>query len=252
MRTEEFKNKIILITGAFGLLGKQITKNFNKKKANLILVDNKKKSQKVNNAFFYRCDFTKEKEREIVFKKIKNKHKKIDIIINCAGYTGSIKDKNWITSFENQDLKNWKNAFEVNLNSIFHLSKILQRNLSNNNGNIINLGSIYSILSPDPNLYKGLKMSSPAAYAASKGGLQLLTKWLAVHLSPKIRVNMISTIGIKNNQPLKFIKRYEKKIPLRRMCKKEDIIGTINFLASNNSKMITGQNIIIDGGYSLL
>ena len=125
MRTEEFKNKIILITGAFGLLGKQITKNFNKKKANLILVDNKKKSQKVNNAFFYRCDFTKEKEREIVFKKIKNKHKKIDIIINCAGYTGSVKDKNWITSFENQDLKNWKNAFEVNLNSIFHLSKIL-------------------------------------------------------------------------------------------------------------------------------
>ena len=251
MKNEEFKNKTILITGAFGLLGKSITNNFYKKEAKLILVD-KKMTKKFKNSSFYKCDFTKEDEREIIFKKIQKKYKKINVLINCAGYTGSIKNNNWITNFENQDLKNWKNAFEVNLNSIFHISKILSKNLEINKGNIINIGSIYSILSPDPKLYKGLTMSSPAAYAASKGGLQQLTKWLAAHLAPKIRVNMISTIGIKNNQPVKFIKRYEKKIPLRRMCKKEDIIGTINFLASNKSKMITGQNIIIDGGYSLL
>ena len=251
MKIQEFKNKTILITGAFGLLGKSITNNFYKKKAKLILVD-KKIGKKFKNIDFYKCDFTKETERDEIFKKIQNKYRKIDVLINCAGYTGSIKDSNWIADFENQDLKNWKNAFEVNLNSIFHISKILRKNLAIRKGNIINIGSIYSILSPDPSLYKGLTMSSPAAYAASKGGLQQLTKWLAAHLAPKIRVNMISTIGIKNRQPLKFIKRYEKKIPLKMMCKEEDIIGVINLLASNQSKMITGQNIIIDGGFSLL
>lgn len=251
MKIQEFKNKIILITGAFGLLGKSITNNFYRKKAKLILVD-KKISKKFKNVDYYKCDFTKETERDEIFKKIQKKYKKIDVLINCAGYTGSIKDSNWITDFENQDLKNWKNAFEVNLNSIFHISKILRKNLANRKGNIINIGSIYSILSPDPSLYKGLTMSSPAAYAASKGGLQQLTKWLAAHLAPKIRVNMISTIGIKNKQPSKFIKRYEKKIPLKMMCKEEDILGVINLLASNQSKMITGQNIIIDGGFSLL
>ncbi len=251
MKIQEFKNKTILITGAFGLLGKSITNNFYKKKAKLILVD-KKIGKKFKNVDFYKCDFTKETERDEIFKKIQKKYRKIDVLINCAGYTGSIKDSNWIADFENQDLKNWKNAFEVNLNSIFHISKILRKNLAIRKGNIINIGSIYSILSPDPSLYKGLTMSSPAAYAASKGGLQQLTKWLAAHLAPKIRVNMISTIGIKNRQPLKFIKRYEKKIPLKMMCKEEDIIGVINLLASNQSKMITGQNIIIDGGFSLL
>ena len=251
MKIQEFKNKTVLITGAFGLLGKSITNNFLRKKAKLILVD-KNLGKKLKKVDFYKCDFTKEIERDVIFKKIQKKYKKIDILINCAGYTGSIKDSNWITDFENQDLKNWKNAFEVNLNSIFHISKILRKNLAIKKGNIINIGSIYSILSPDPSLYKGLTMSSPAAYAASKGGLKQLTKWLAAHLAPKIRVNMISTIGIRNKQPLKFIKRYEKKIPLKMMCKEEDILGVINLLASNQSKMITGQNIIIDGGFSLL
>tara|TARA_B100001778_G_C18567693_1_gene620939 strand:- start:772 stop:1527 length:756 start_codon:yes stop_codon:yes gene_type:complete len=251
MKIQEFKNKTILITGAFGLLGKTVTNHFFRKKAKLILVD-KNLGKKLKKVDFYKCDFTEESERDVVFKKIQKKYKKIDVLINCAGYTGSIKDSNWITNFENQDLKNWKNAFEVNLNSIFHISKILRKNLAIRKGNIINIGSIYSILSPDPSLYKGLTMSSPAAYAASKGGLQQLTKWLAAHLAPKIRVNMISTIGIRNKQPIKFIKRYEKKIPLKMMCKEEDIIGVINLLASNQSKMITGQNIIIDGGFSLL
>jgi NAD(P)-dependent dehydrogenase (short-subunit alcohol dehydrogenase family) len=248
---KEFNSKTILITGANGVLGKKIVKNFSKNKCKLILIDYTK-PKKLKHSFFYKCDFTKQDERELIFKRIQKEHKKIHIVINNAGYTGTIKDKNWITSFDKQDLKNWNNAFGVNLESIFHLVKILNRNIKICGGNIINIGSIYSILSPDPSLYKGLRMSSPAAYTSSKGGLLQLTKWLAVNLAPKIRVNMISSIGIKRNQPKKFVKRYLNKIPLKKMCKEEDIINVINFLSSKKTNMITGQNYIIDGGYSIL
>ena len=251
MKMKELINKTILITGANGLLGKSIVNNFIGKRAKLILIDIKKQ-KKFKNSHQYQCDFTNESKRELTFNEIKKKHKKIDIVINCAGYTNSIKDKNWITSFEKQDLKNWKNAIEVNLSSIFHLIKVIKKNMPNKNGIIINIGSIYSVLSPDPNLYIGLPMSSPAAYSASKGGLLLLTKWLAANLAPNIRVNMISTIGIKNKQSSIFVNRYLKKIPLKKMCTQQDVVNMINFLISEKSNMITGQNLIIDGGYSLI
>ena len=243
--------KKIIITGANGFLGKKITNFFKKKRFKLILID-KEKIKKRKNIDTYICDFTDEQEREIIFQIIKKRYKSIDLIINNAGYTGSIKDKGWITNFENQDLNNWNKAFEVNLNSIFHLIKILKKNLESSKGRGINVGSIYSIRSPNPKLYEGLNMNSPAAYSASKGGLLQLTRWLAIQLAPKISVNMISPIGIKRNQPKKFFKRYLKNIPMKQMCKEEDILKVISFLSIEAPKIITGQNIVLDGGASII
>ncbi len=149
-------------------------------------------------------------------------------------------------------MNNWNKAFEVNLNSIFHLIKILKKNLESSKGRVINIGSIYSIRSPNPKLYEGLNMNSPAAYSASKGGLLQLTRWLAIQLAPKISVNMISPIGIKRNQPKKFFKRYLKNIPMKQMCKEEDILKVISFLSIEAPKIITGQNIVLDGGASII
>jgi len=248
-KKSKIKVKTVLITGAGGFLGKKISHFFNKKKFRLILMD-KKFLKKNKNQDTYKCDFTDEKDRELQFKKIKKKYKSIDLIINNAGYTGSINDKGWIASFERQDLNNWNKAFEVNLNSIFHLVKILKTNLEKSRGRIINIGSIYSIRSPNPQMYKGLKMNSPAAYSASKGGLLQLTKWLSIQLAPKVSVNMISPIGIKRNQPKKFLKRYYKSIPMKQMCSEDDIVKVISFLSIDSPRIITGQNIVLDGGYS--
>jgi len=248
---KNYKSKIVLITGAKGFLGKKISNYFAKKKFKLILIDKYpiKISKKIDT---YVCDFTNEEDREINFQIIKKKYKSIDLIINNAGYTGSVNDKGWITKFENQDLKNWNKAFEVNLNSIFHLVKILKTNLEKSKGRIINIGSIYSIRSPNPKLYEGLNMNSPAAYSASKGGLLQLTRWLAIQLAPKISVNMISPIGIKRSQPKKFLKRYCSLIPMKQMCSEEDIVKIISFLSIDSPKLITGQNIILDGGSSII
>ena len=94
-------------------------------------------------------------------------------------------------------------------------------------------------------------MSNPAAYAASKGGVVQFTRWCSTVLSPEIRVNAITPGGIFRNQDPKFVERYESRTPMKRMAKEEDFIGAVVFLASDLSGYITGQNIVVDGGFSV-
>ena len=93
--------------------------------------------------------------------------------------------------------------------------------------------------------------TSPAAYAASKGGLIQLTRYLSTYLAPDIRVNAISPGGIYRNQCESFVEKYVAQTPLKRMGTEEDIKGAALFLASELSAYITGQNIIVDGGWSV-
>ena len=101
-------------------------------------------------------------------------------------------------------------------------------------------------------LYKDIQnVGNPAAYSVSKAGVIQLTKWLSTALAPKIRVNSISPGGIKKNQSKKFILRYENLTPLKQMLDVDDVVEVILFLASKKSKNITGQNIVVDGGWSV-
>ena len=93
-------------------------------------------------------------------------------------------------------------------------------------------------------------MANPAAYAASKGGLVQLTRWLSTSLAPCIRVNTISPGGVFRNQPESFVKKYESRTPLRRMATEDDLKGIVAYLASDLSLYTTGQNIVVDGGWT--
>jgi NAD(P)-dependent dehydrogenase (short-subunit alcohol dehydrogenase family) len=115
---------------------------------------------------------------------------------------------------------------------------------------IINIGSIYGLCGPDLSLYEGTEMGNPAAYAASKGGVIQLTRWLATVLAPEVRVNCLSPGGVLRNQPEVFIERYIRRTPLRRMAVEEDFKGAIAFLASDLSSYCTGQDIAVDGGWT--
>ena len=94
-------------------------------------------------------------------------------------------------------------------------------------------------------------MITPLAYGVSKAGLMHYSKMLSTALAPQIRVNSVSPGGIFRQQPKKFIKRYLEKTPLKRMGKEEDVSNVVVFLASELASYITGQNIIVDGGYSI-
>ena len=140
----------------------------------------------------------------------------------------------------------------VNLSNTIYLTNSLIHLLEKSRSpSIVNISSIYSFLSYDYNLYKNTQMKKPLAYGVSKAGIIQYTKMLSNIVAPKIRVNAISPGGIFRNQPREFIKRYLTKTPLKRMATEEDIVNTIIYLSSDLSSYVTGQNIIVDGGYSV-
>ncbi len=257
----DLKNKFVLITGAGGNLGKFISEAFCIQGSKIILVDKKgtdlKKFSKLLNSKYkvesicFECNLNDYQERLNLKKEIFSFSKKIDILINNAAYIGSSQYKGWSVPFEDQNIPTWSKAIDLNLTANFHLAQLLLSFLKKSkNPNIINISSIHGIIAPDWNLYNNTKMSNPAAYSVSKAGLIHLTKWLSSTLAPKIRVNAIAPGGIFRNQPPTFVKKYLNKTPLRRMAKEQDIIGPILFLASNMSSYVTGQTIIVDGGYT--
>jgi NAD(P)-dependent dehydrogenase (short-subunit alcohol dehydrogenase family) len=118
-------------------------------------------------------------------------------------------------------------------------------------GSIVNMASIYGIVGPDFTVYEGTEMTMPAAYSAIKGAIVNFSRYLAAYLGPSgVRVNTVSPGGIFDNQNLIFVNNYNKKVPLRRMGYPNDISPSVSFLLSNESNYITGQNLIIDGGWT--
>ena len=120
--------------------------------------------------------------------------------------------------------------------------------------NIINISSIYSLISPDPRIYSKKDRKSSEIYGATKAGVNQMTKYFAVHLNNKnIRVNSVSPGGIYNSkkpQNKNFIKKYSDRNPMKRMAKTSEIIGAVIYLASNSASYTNGHNLIVDGGMS--
>ncbi len=176
---------------------------------------------------------------------------RLDVLINNAALVGTSNLEGWGVPFEQQSIKTWRRALETNLTAVFEVTQACVALLrSSSHASVINIASIYGVLGPDLSLYEGTNMGNPAAYAASKGGLIQLTRWLATSLAPDIRVNAISPGGIERGQPAAFQKRYVARTPLRRMGKEEDIKGLTAFLASDMSSYVTGENLLLDGGWS--
>ena len=175
-----------------------------------------------------------------------------EIIINNAAFVGTSELTGWATDFEDQTVETWRRVMEVNLTSVFDLCKGLSLKLkASKNGSIINMASIYGSNAPDYSLYEGTNMANPAAYAVSKGGLIQLTRWLSSTVAPDIRVNAISFGGVFRDQDKKFVKRYVTQTPMNRMATEEDVKGIIAYLSSDLSKYVTGQDFIVDGGWSV-
>ncbi len=251
--------KTALITGGLGNLGRALCSEFVRQGTNLVILD---KNHEDNDFFselqldgntvdFYQVDFESQESRSVIIEKISNKYRSLDVLINNAAYVGSTNVSGWAVPFEDQSISTWNRALEVNLTTPFHLVQGFEKILRNSNApSIVNIGSIYGSHGPDWDLYKGTDMGNPAGYAASKGGLIQLTRWLATTLSPTIRVNCVSPGGIARNQEPDFVKKYQNRTPLKRMATENEIVSTVTFLSSSSASYITGQNIHVDGGWT--
>jgi len=161
--------------------------------------------------------------------------------------------------FEDYPEESWDKVLDVNLKGVFLCSQIFGRPmLKSGNGSIINIASIYGIVSPDQSLYqyrrdRGEVFYKPVAYSASKSGIINLTRYLAAYWAKSgIRVNSLTIAGVFNNQEKPFVEAYCARIPIGRMAKPEDYVGALIFLASNASNYMTGHNLIIDGGWTAI
>lgn len=253
--------RVAFITGGTGVLGKLYAVTLAEMGCDLVLLDRPGSdfdaairavsAIHTSNIHCVVCDLEDEDQRKEAIEKIAREIGRLDILINNAAFVGESNLEGWVTPFDSQSLTTWRRAVEVNLTAVFDLCQKCSPILATSrNSSIINISSIYGISAPDYNLYEGTQMGNPAAYAASKGGLVQLTRWLATTLAPKIRVNTISPGGVFRNQPENFVKRYEARTPLRRMASEEDFKGIIAYLASDMSSYVTGQNFIIDGGWT--
>lgn len=257
----ELDNKTIIITGGCGLIGEEFTKICVNLNANVIIIDiderkgNKlvnsiKEEKKINNLYFLKADINSIKDINNLIEFTINKFGKIDALINNA-YP---RNKHYGRIFEDVTYEDFCENVNINLGGYFLITKEISKiMIKQNHGNIINIASIYGFSAPRFKIYQNTEMTMPIEYSAIKGALINMTKYLASYLGKfNIRVNAISPGGVYDNQPEEFVRKYTEKVLLQnRMAKVSDLTGTLVFLLSDQSNYITGQNITIDGGWSL-
>ena len=252
----------VLITGGAGFIGAAVSEEMARLNSDLILVDINKKNldalkKKLCSKYdckvdIFNCDMSNTNELSSLVSQISKKHKRIDTIINSVGMVGTDKMKGWNTGFDNQGIEAWQKCLDINLSSIFFLiQKLYKKMQKSDNASIVNISSIYGISAPDWELYKGTNINNPGAYSVSKAGVVHMTRWLASTLSPKIRVNCVSPGGVYRNQSEKFVKKYKSRTLLNRMATEKDIVGPVVFLSSSSASYITGENLIVDGGWTI-
>lgn len=251
------KNKAtIAITGGAGRIGSAVANDLIKQGYNVLLGDiNKKELLKIKKKYhssslqIYAGDLTSEKKIDNFINFGIKKFKSIDGAVHCS-YP---KSKKWGTKFESlqENYLNYDLQKQLGGTIIFS-KKITKYFLKNKSGNLILVSSIQGISAPKFEHYKNLKMSSPIEYSAIKAGIISIGKYLAKYYKRKnIRVNTVSPGGIKDNQPAQFIKRYKNSCNSKGLLDGSDVSKVITFLLSDQSKYITGQNLIIDDGWSL-
>ena len=151
----------------------------------------------------------------------------------------------------------WDKVMEVNLKGVFLCCQLLGKLMAEaGRGSIINISSIYGMVSPDQRIYEyrrqgDLPFFKPVAYSVSKSAIFNLTRYLATYWADqKVRVNTLTFAGVFNNQDDKFLAGYCRKVPLGRMAREDEYNGAVVFLISDASSYMTGSNMIIDGGWT--
>ena len=185
-------------------------------------------------------------------KRVLEEFGRLDVLVHCAALVGTSELSGWAVPLADQSLDTWRLALEVNLTAPFLLDQICAPALaSTGHGSIIHVGSIYGVCGPDMRLYgDDTSLGNPAAYAASKGGLVQMTRWMSTTLAPEVRVNTISLGGVFRDHDDEFRTRYEERTPMKRMATEEDLKGAAVYLASDLSSYVTGHNLMVDGGWT--
>lgn len=248
--------KVALVTGGAGIYGVHITRALAEVGGNVVVASrNLEQCEKVAQEMSEEglkvsteyLDLGSSESIKKVCESIVSKFGKVDILFNNAvaragGNPSTVTEEQWVT------------AMHINSTGFFMASKIFgEQMIKQHSGVMVNISSIYGVVGPNFNIYEGTDITSPANYAFAKGGMINYTRYAASYYGRfGIRVNCISPGGFQTDQPDIFIKNYSKQTPLGRMATDDDIKGAAVFLASDASSYITGQNLMVDGGWTAI
>jgi len=260
-KRQPLAGQVCIITGAVGQLGRVFSRACALAGATVIMADidapggQKLVGQLIRETdcpeiSFIPVDITKERSVKQLIKQVLAERGRIDALVNNA-YP---RNKNYGRKFEQVSYEDFCDNVSQHLGGYFLMTReVVAVMKQQRRGTIVNLGSIYGAAAPHFEIYAGTTMIMPVEYAAIKGGILNLTKYLASYLGKyNIRVNAVSPGGVFNNQPDSFVKKYSAKVRLGgRMANPADIVGAIIFLLSDASRYMTGQNLVVDGGWSL-
>jgi NAD(P)-dependent dehydrogenase (short-subunit alcohol dehydrogenase family) len=259
------KDKVAIITGALGLIGKNHCFALAEAGANVIVCDlDEKKCQEFAKSLPVKSvgigvDITQKSSVENLKDKTIKEFGKIDILINNAAINDMFENPQAATElsmFENYPIDMWQKSIDVNVTGTFLCSQIIGSEMAKaGKGSIINIASTYGMVGPDQSIYKkpdgSQSFYKSPAYPATKGAIINFTRFLAAYWGNKgVRVNTLSPGGVENNQDEYFIKNYSDKTMLGSMASPDDYKGAIVFLASDASAYMTGANLVVDGGWT--
>ncbi|MCS7214648.1 MAG: oxidoreductase [Thermodesulfovibrio sp.] len=254
------KDKVIVVAGGAGLLGSEFVHAILENEGIAIIADKDElrgltlkerllKKYESNRLDFFKTDICSNSNIVQLIDFLTQKYGKIDALVNSA-YP---RNKNYGRKFLEVEYEDFCENVNLHLGGCFLLCQsFIKYFLKQGYGNIINIASVYGVVSPRFEMYEGTNMTMPVEYAVIKAGIIHLTRYMAKYLKGKnIRVNCISPGGIFDKQPEPFLIKYRSYCLNKGMLDRKDINGTLLFLLSDMSSYINGQNIIVDDGFTI-
>ena len=247
---KDLNNKVIIVTGGRGLIGREIVKELRERGA--VAIDADMSVSTDAEARTFHLDLTDNGSIDALIEfTLSNYGGRIDGLINAA-YPHT---PDWGRyKFEDTPFEHWSENVRIQLNPVFYIDQQVARVMTRQkSGSIVNFGSIYGIVGNDFTIYEEYGGSSPAEYCAIKGGIINFTRYMASYLGKDgIRVNCVCPGGIFDNQREEFLRAYNHRCPMKRMGNPDDIAPLCLFLVSDGAKYITGQIIAADGGWTAI
>jgi NAD(P)-dependent dehydrogenase (short-subunit alcohol dehydrogenase family) len=268
-REFDLSGKVILVTGAGGLIGREVCEAYAEYGANLVLTDLGAEAlgaqaaslQKTHGtkAVAVAADVTGDDEVAALFEAVAREFGRLDVLVNLAAidakFDAAVSAVN-PTRFENFPLDLWEKSVAVNATGLVRVTQAAARMmLAQRAGNIINVASTYSLVAPNQDLYRypgeAAQTYKPVDYVGTKSMVPNFTRYLAtLYGRDGIRANCIVPHGVFNNHPGRFQDNFARMSPMGRMCRPEELRGPFVFLASNASSYVTGATVVVDGGWT--
>ena len=264
----DLTGRTAVVTGGAGLLGSEFCKTLAEAGASVAVVDlNLDAANKIADALCrdgYRAkgfgtDITKPDSVKQLVASFLSDFGRLDVLVNSAAldpkFDPDAASKGIAPgNFEDYPLDQWNAALNVNLTGMFLITQAcVKPMIENGKGSIINICSTYGLNGPDQRIYikNGKRVAfKPVYYTVTKAGVLGFTKYLAAYYADtEIRVNALTPGGVFNNHEEYFVKNYSAKTILGRMAKKDEMNGALLFLASDASSYMTGNNVVVDGGW---